>query len=77
MHPRTLKLTIVGALLGAVLAGTAAWAFAKAQENRLSPAVRSGRELSLQNDIKSYIPLAMALVALVRNVADLFRLPDA
>jgi ABC-type uncharacterized transport system permease subunit len=77
MHPRTIKLTIVGALLGAVLGGTAAWAVAKAQEARLSPELRSGRELSLQSEIKNFVPLAMALVALVRNVADLFRLNES
>jgi hypothetical protein len=76
MHPRTIKLTIVGALLGAVLGGTTAWAISKAQERRLSLELRSGRELSLQHEIKTFMPLAMAVLALVRNVADLFRLND-
>lgn len=77
MHPRTIKLTIVGALLGAILGGTAAWAISKAQERRLSPELGSGRELSLQTEIKSFMPLAIALVTLVRNVADLFRLNES
>jgi membrane protein YqaA with SNARE-associated domain len=76
MHPRTIKLTIAGAILGAVLGGTAAWAISKVQERRLSPELRSGRELSLQTEIKNFMPLAMALVALVRNVTDLFRLNE-
>jgi membrane protein YqaA with SNARE-associated domain len=76
MHPRTIKLTIIGALLGAVLGGTAAWAISKAQEARLSPEQRSGRELSLQTQINSYLPLVMALVTVVRNVVELFRLKE-
>ena len=77
MHPRTIKLTIVGAVLGAVLGGTAAWAISKAQERRFSPELRSGRELSLQTEVKNFMPLAIALVTLVRNVADLFRLNES
>jgi membrane protein YqaA with SNARE-associated domain len=76
MLTRSVKLTIIGAVVGAVLGGTAAWAIARAQEARLSPEQRSGLELSLQTDIKAYVALAMTLAAVVRSVADLFRLKD-
>jgi membrane protein YqaA with SNARE-associated domain len=76
MLTRSIKLTIIGAAVGAVLGGTAAWAIAKAQEARLSPEQRSGLELSLQADIKNFVPLAMALATVVRQVVDLFRLRD-
>lgn len=76
MLTRSVKLTIIGAVVGAVLGGTAAWAIARAQEAKLSPEQRSGLELSLQADIKNFVPLAMALATVVRQVVDLFRLRD-
>ena len=76
MHPRTIKLTITGVLIGAIVGGIAAWVVTKSQERRLSPELGSGRELSLQNELRSYIPIARALVTLVRNAVVLFSLPD-
>ena len=73
MLPRTIKLTIIGALLGAVLGGTAAWAFSKVQERNLPPELRTGQELSLTTNARDYVGLTVALIAVVRQVVDLFR----
>jgi ABC-type lipoprotein release transport system permease subunit len=73
MLPRTVKLTIIGALVGAVLGGTAAWAISKVQEQKLSPELRTGQELTLTASPQDFIGLAVSLVAVVRQVVQLFR----
>jgi hypothetical protein len=73
MFTRNVKLIIIGAVVGAALGGTAAWAASKIRDRNLSPELAAGRQLSLQTDAKDYIALAMSLVVLVRNVIDLFR----
>jgi hypothetical protein len=73
MQPRTIKLTIIGALIGAVLGGTAAWAISKVQENRLPPELRTGQELSLTASPQDFVGLAVSLVAVVRQVVQLFK----
>ena len=73
MHPRTIKLTIIGALLGAVLGGTAAWAISKVQEQKLSPELQTGQALALTASPQDLVGLAVSLVAVVRQVVQLFR----
>jgi ABC-type lipoprotein release transport system permease subunit len=73
MLTRSVKLIIVGALVGAALGGTAAWAASKIQDRHLSPELAGGRQLTLKTDAKDYIGLAMSLVVVIRNLVDLFR----
>jgi ABC-type lipoprotein release transport system permease subunit len=73
MPSRTIKLTIVGAILGAVLGGTAAWALSKVQERNLPPELRTGQELALTTNARDYVGLAVALIAVVRQAVDLFK----
>jgi len=72
MLPRTIKFSIIGAILGAVLGGTAAWAFSKVQERNLPPELRTGQELTLTTNARDYVGLAVALIAVVRQAVDLF-----
>ena len=73
MLPRTLKLTIIGAIVGAVLGGTTAWAISKVQEHRLPPELRTGQDLSLTASPQDFVGLAVSLVAVVRQVVQLFK----
>lgn len=73
MLPRTTKLTIIGALVGAALGGTAAWAISKVQEQKLSPTLRTGQELALTASPQDFVGLAVSLIAVVRQVVQLFR----
>ncbi len=73
MLTRTIKLTIIGALVGAVLGGTAAWAFSKVQEKKLPPELRTGQELALTASPQDFIGLAVSLVAVARQVVQLFK----
>jgi ABC-type lipoprotein release transport system permease subunit len=73
MLTRNVKLAIVGAVVGAVLGGAAAWAISRMQEQKLPPELRSGDELSLSISPQDYVGLAVSLIALVRQVVDLFR----
>ena len=73
MLPRTIKLTIIGALLGAVLGGTAAWAISKVQEQKLPPELRTGQELALTASPQDFVGLAVSLIAVVRQVVQLFK----
>jgi ABC-type lipoprotein release transport system permease subunit len=73
MLPRTIKLTIIGALVGAVLGGTATWAISKVQEQKLPPELRTGQELALTASPQDLVGLAVSLNAVVRQVVQLFR----
>jgi NhaP-type Na+/H+ or K+/H+ antiporter len=73
MLTRNVKLIIIGALVGAALGGTAAWAASRIQDRKLSPELASGRQLSLSTNAKDYIGLAMSLVVVIRNIVDLFK----
>jgi hypothetical protein len=73
MLTRNVRLIIIGTLVGAALGGTAAWAASKVQDRKLPPELRTGRELSLTANAQQYVGLAVSLVALMRNVVDLFR----
>jgi hypothetical protein len=67
------RFIIIGALAGAVLGATAAWAYTKAQEGKLPASGQTGRQLRLQAGVPEYVKLGMALFALVRQVVDLFK----
>jgi ABC-type lipoprotein release transport system permease subunit len=73
MLTRNIRLTIIGALVGAVLGGAAAWAISKVQEQKLPPELRTGQDLALTTNAKDYVGLAVTLVAVARQVVDLFR----
>jgi membrane protein YqaA with SNARE-associated domain len=73
MLTRNVKLMIIGTVVGAVLGGTAAWAIAKVQEQRLPPELRTGQEMVLSTNARDYVGLAMALMVVIRDVTDMFR----
>jgi hypothetical protein len=73
MITRNVKLIIIGALVGAALGGTAAWAASRLQDRKLPPELRTGHELSLTASAQQYVGLAVSLIAVIRNVVDLFR----
>lgn len=66
------KMILIGGLVGAVVGATAAWAYAKAQESKLSAAgAQAG--LRLRASAPDYVKVGMALLTLVRQVVDLFK----
>lgn len=67
------RFIIIGALVGAVLGATAAWAYGKAQEGKLPAASQTGPQLRLRAGAPEYVKIGMALFALVRQVVDLFK----
>jgi hypothetical protein len=67
------RFIVIGALAGAVLGATAAWAYTKAQEGKLPAAGQAGRTLRLQAGAPEYVKIGVALIALVRQVVDLFK----
>jgi ABC-type lipoprotein release transport system permease subunit len=73
MLTRNLRLIILGAVVGAALGGTAGWAVSKIQDQNLPPELRTGKELSLAASAQQYVGLAVSLIAVIRNVVDLFR----
>jgi hypothetical protein len=73
MLTRNIRLIIIGALVGAVVGGTSAWVVTKIQDQKLPPELRTGRELSLTTSAQQYVGLAVTLVAVIRQVVELFR----
>ncbi|MCX6033173.1 MAG: hypothetical protein NT169_28300 [Chloroflexi bacterium] len=67
------RFIIIGALAGAVLGATTAWAYTKAQEGKLPASGQTGRLLRLQAGAPEYVKLGMALLAFVRQTVDLFK----
>jgi hypothetical protein len=67
------KAIIIGGLVGAALGITAAWAYAKVQEEKLAPQLADGRELRLQAGAPEYVRIGIALLALIRLVTELFK----
>lgn len=64
---------IIGGLVGAVLGATAAWAYTQAQQPKLSSGAATSQTLRLQAGAPDYVKIAVALVAVVRQVVDLFK----
>ncbi len=64
---------IIGGAVGAVLGATAAWAYTQAQQGKLTSGVEANNRLRLQAGAPDYVKIAVALVALVRQVTDLFK----
>jgi hypothetical protein len=67
------KAILIGGLVGAALGITAAWAYAKVQEEKLTPQLADGRELRLQAGAPEYVRIGIALLALIRLVTELFK----
>jgi hypothetical protein len=67
------KALIIGGLVGAALGTTAAWAYAKTQESKLPVSAQAEGQLKLQAGAGDYVKIAVTLVALVRQVVDLFK----
>lgn len=64
---------IIGGAVGAVLGATAAWAYTQAKQGKLTSGVEAGQQLRLQAGAPDFVKIAVALVALVRQVTDLFK----
>jgi hypothetical protein len=67
------RFVLIGALAGALLGATAAWAYTKAHEDRLPGAGQAGPRLRLQTGPAEYVKVGMALLTLVRQIADLLK----
>ena len=67
------KAILIGGLVGAALGITAAWAYAKVQEEKLAPQLADGRKVHLQAGAPEYVKIAIALLALIRLVIELFK----
>lgn len=67
------KAILIGGLVGAALGITAAWAYVKVQEEKLPPQLTDGRQMRLQAGAPDYVKIAIALLALIRQVTDLFK----
>lgn len=64
---------LIGGAVGAVLGATAAWAFTQAQQGKLSSEAGTGGQLRLQAGAPDYVKVAVSVVALVRQITDLFK----
>lgn len=73
------RLVLISSLVGAVVAGTAAWAFAQARQSqrelKAAQAALPANHLRFEPSPSDYVQIAVSLVTLVRQVANLFR-PD-
>jgi hypothetical protein len=65
---------IIGGVVGAALGATAAWAYTKTQEGQqLQTGGASGRPVRLQVSASEYVKIGMAVLTVMRQVADLFK----
>jgi CDP-diglyceride synthetase len=69
---RTLAI-LIGGSVGAALGATAGWFYMKAQEEKLASGLADGRQLRLQAGAPEYVKIAIALLALMKQVTDLFK----
>ena len=67
------KAIIIGALVGAALGGAAAWGYAVAQEGKLASSQGTPGQLQLQAGAGDYVKIAVTLVALLRQLVDLYK----
>ena len=66
------RFILIGALVGAVIGATGAWAYAQAKQGKL-PAGPTGAQLRLQAGAPEFVKVGMMVLALVRQVADLLK----
>lgn len=64
---------IIGGLVGAALGATAAWAYTKAQEDKIAPQIAAGKQLRLRAGAPEYVKIGIAVLNLMRQVTDLFK----
>lgn len=64
---------ISGGAIGAALGATAGWFYMKAQEEKLAPQLAEGRQLRLQAGASEYVRVGITLLALMKQVTDLFK----
>lgn len=65
---------IIGGVIGAALGATAAWAYTKAQEGKQpSSGTAALRTQHLQAGASEYVKIGMAVLTVIRQVADLFK----
>jgi hypothetical protein len=72
VSPRN-RFVLIGALAGAVLGATVAWAYTKAQGERLPAASGTGPQLRLQAGPSEYVKIGMSLLTLIRQIVDLLK----
>lgn len=76
MSPR-LRLIVISSLVSAVLGGTAAWALSQArQSQRQEKAARAtlpANHLTFEPTPAEYVQIAVSVVMLVKQIANLFR----
>jgi len=63
----------IGGSVGAALGATAAWFYMNAQEDKLAPELAEGRQLRLQGGAPEYVKIAVTILALMKQVTDLFK----
>lgn len=78
MSPR-IRLIIISTLASAVLGGTAAWALSQARQSQREQKTANSNlpanHLTFEPSPAEYVQIAVALVMLVKQIANLFR-PD-
>ncbi len=67
------KAILIGGVVGAVLGATAAWAYAQAQESKVTSGVSSGQQLRLRAGPSDYVKVGMSLLSLLRQITDLLK----
>ena len=72
MSNRSLAI-IIGGSVGAALGATAAWFYMNAREDELAPELAAGRQLRLQAGAPEYVKIAVTILALMKQVTELFR----
>ena len=72
MSNRSLAI-IIGGSVGAALGATAAWFYMNAQEDKLAPELAEGRQLRLQGGAPEYVKIAVTILALMKQVTELFK----
>ncbi len=65
---------LIGGVVGAALGATAAWAYTQAQEGqKLQTGIAAGKSAHLQAGASEYVKIGMAVLTVIRQVADLFK----
>jgi hypothetical protein len=72
VSPRSTAI-IVGGVVGAALGATLAWAYAQAQEGKITSQLAAGRQLRLHAGAPEYVKIGISLLMLIRQVIELFK----